>query len=73
MDRNDDWRLVCRAGLLRAVSLLPLRVWWLLPSAICCTDWLRCAGGGRPIARFRSFDPISGTYLGRDGRRHYCR
>ncbi|WP_416377595.1 BA14K family protein [Bradyrhizobium symbiodeficiens] len=29
--------------------------------------------GGRPIARFRSFDPISGTYLGRDGRRHYCR
>jgi hypothetical protein len=25
------------------------------------------------ISRFRSFDPISGTYLGRDGRRHYCR
>lgn len=24
------------------------------------------------ISRFRSYDPISGTYLGRDGRRHYC-
>ena len=23
-------------------------------------------------ARFRSFDPASGTYLGRDGRRHSC-
>lgn len=25
------------------------------------------------LSRYRSFDPISGTYLGRDGRRHYCR
>jgi hypothetical protein len=24
------------------------------------------------LSRYRSFDPISGTYLGRDGRRHYC-
>jgi hypothetical protein len=24
------------------------------------------------FSRYRSFDPISGTYLGRDGRRHYC-
>jgi BA14K-like protein len=23
-------------------------------------------------SRYRSFDPITGTYLGRDGRRHYC-
>ena len=23
--------------------------------------------------RYRSFDPASGTYLGRDGLRHYCR
>jgi hypothetical protein len=23
-------------------------------------------------ARFRSFDPASGTYLGRDGQRHSC-
>ncbi|WP_249137623.1 BA14K family protein [Bradyrhizobium tropiciagri] len=23
-------------------------------------------------ARYRSFDPASGTYLGRDGRRHSC-
>ncbi len=23
--------------------------------------------------RYRSFDPYSGTYLGRDGLRHYCR
>lgn len=25
------------------------------------------------FSRYRSFDPYSGTYLGRDGRRHYCR
>lgn len=25
------------------------------------------------FSRYRSFDPVSGTYLGRDGRRHYCR
>jgi hypothetical protein len=25
------------------------------------------------FSRYRSFDPISGTYLGHDGRRHYCR
>ena len=24
------------------------------------------------FSRYRSFDPISGTYLGYDGRRHYC-
>ncbi len=31
-------------------------------------DWLAyCA------ARYRSFDPASGTYLGYDGRRHACR
>jgi BA14K-like protein len=24
------------------------------------------------FSRYRSFDPISGTYLGHDGRRHYC-
>jgi len=35
-------------------------------------------GYGRPdweaycFSRYRSFDPISGTYRGRDGRRHYC-
>jgi hypothetical protein len=23
-------------------------------------------------ARFRSFDPVTGTYLGRDGQRHPC-
>ncbi|MGN8547187.1 BA14K family protein [Bradyrhizobium sp. 13971] len=23
-------------------------------------------------ARYRSFDPASGTFLGRDGRRHPC-
>nr|WP_244521923.1 BA14K family protein [Bradyrhizobium embrapense] len=23
-------------------------------------------------ARYRSFDPASGTFLGRDGRRHSC-
>ena len=25
------------------------------------------------FSRYRSFDPFSGTYLGYDGRRHYCR
>jgi heme A synthase len=25
------------------------------------------------LSRYHSFDPVSGTYLGRDGRRHYCR
>lgn len=25
------------------------------------------------FSRYRSFDAISGTYLGYDGRRHYCR
>ncbi len=25
------------------------------------------------FSRYRSFDPMSGTYLGYDGRRHYCR
>ena len=29
--------------------------------------------GGSCSARFRSYDPASGTYLGRDGRRHACR
>jgi hypothetical protein len=28
---------------------------------------------GYCFSRYRSFDPISGTYLGYDGRRHYCR
>ncbi|MDU1669325.1 MAG: BA14K family protein, partial [Bradyrhizobium sp.] len=23
--------------------------------------------------RYRSYDPASGTYLGKDGRRHVCR
>ena len=32
------------------------------------SDWeARCS------YRYRSFDPVSGTYLGYDGRRHYCR
>jgi hypothetical protein len=31
-------------------------------------DWL-----GYCFSRYRSFDPRSGTYLGYDGRRHYCR
>lgn len=30
------------------------------------------AGAGNCAARFHSFDPSSGTYLGRDGRRHPC-
>lgn len=25
------------------------------------------------FSRYRSYDPISGTYMGYDGRRHYCR
>ncbi len=25
------------------------------------------------FSRYRSFDPVSGTYMGYDGRRHYCR
>jgi hypothetical protein len=25
------------------------------------------------FSRYRSFDPISGTYLSRNGRRYYCR
>jgi hypothetical protein len=25
------------------------------------------------FSRYRSFDPVSGTYLGYDGRRHHCR
>lgn len=29
--------------------------------------------GGSCAARFRSYDPASGTYLGRDGYRHPCR
>lgn len=35
-------------------------------------------GYGRPdweaycFSRYRSFDPVTGTYRGRDGRRHYC-
>jgi len=28
--------------------------------------------GSSCAARFHSFDPASGTYLGRDGRRHSC-
>lgn len=31
-------------------------------------DWLDYC-----FSRYRSFDPRSGTYLGYDGRRHYCR
>jgi BA14K-like protein len=30
-------------------------------------------GGGYCLSRYRSFDPMSGTYRGRDGRRHYFR
>jgi hypothetical protein len=33
----------------------------------------RLAQGDASCARFRSYDPGSGTYLGRDGRRHICR
>jgi BA14K-like protein len=29
-------------------------------------------GGLVAAPHYRSFDPISGTYLGHDGRRHYC-
>jgi len=25
------------------------------------------------LSRYRPFDPMSGTYRRRDGRRHYCR
>ena len=28
---------------------------------------------GYCASRYRSYDPVSGTYVGRDGRRHYCR
>jgi hypothetical protein len=31
------------------------------------------AGGKGCAARFHSYDPASGTYLGFDGRRHRCR
>jgi hypothetical protein len=31
------------------------------------------AAGNGCAARFRSYDPASGTYLGIDGRRHRCR
>jgi len=31
-------------------------------------DWLAYCS-----SRYRSFDPASGTYMGYDGRRHYCR
>ena len=30
------------------------------------------AGGGSCAQRFRSYDPSTGTYLGRDGQRHRC-
>ena len=30
-------------------------------------------GIGDCPARFRSYDPVSGTYLGFDGKRHQCR
>ena len=30
------------------------------------------AAASPSCARYRSFDPASGTYLGRDGRRHAC-
>jgi hypothetical protein len=30
------------------------------------------SGDSYCASRFRSFDPASGTYLGRDGRRHPC-
>ena len=30
------------------------------------------ADGASCAARYRSFDPASGTFLGRDGRRHAC-
>ncbi|MFZ3361679.1 MAG: BA14K family protein [Xanthobacteraceae bacterium] len=29
-------------------------------------------GGNNCASRFRSFDPATGTYLGRDGQRHSC-
>jgi BA14K-like protein len=31
------------------------------------------AGGAACAQRYRSYDPASGTFLGRDGRRHDCR
>ncbi len=31
-------------------------------------DWISYC-----FSRYRSFDPASGTYMGYDGRRHYCR
>jgi hypothetical protein len=31
------------------------------------------AGGAACAQRYRSYDPASGTFMGRDGRRHECR
>jgi hypothetical protein len=30
-------------------------------------------GGASPCAQYRSYDPASGTYIGRNGRRVACR
>lgn len=67
----DHWRFGRGATLLRwTISLLRR----LLPGGICRADRLwRTGVGGYCLSRYRSFDPISGTYRGRDGRRHYCR
>src|ERR1700722_19892013 len=48
---------VARASHARAMSVVP---------APAGTESVTCA------ERFQSFDPTSGTYLGRDGRRHPC-
>jgi len=45
----------------------------LLLGAIIANEAQRQQGAGYCAQRYRSYDPNSGTYLGNDGRRHYCR
>jgi hypothetical protein len=43
------------------------RGYYAPPGLIGAPDWEAYC-----VSRYRSFDPITGTYLGYDGRRHYC-
>jgi BA14K-like protein len=75
-----DWQRVLATGLIIGGLLAAPRYYQSYPYYV--DDYPPRYGGpigyGTPgwevycFSRYRSFEPISGTYLGRDGRRHYC-
>jgi len=52
----------------RCVRTTAVSHWRYVRANVYAADWIASCS-----RRYRSFDPESGTYLGYDGHRHYCR